>query len=225
MPKLVNTNSHPVRATDADGRRVRLVPGQVMQVDGELADLLTAYSGVETASSEQSEAWEAEAARRNGAVNETDAGKQSLDRAVTELRSAARMVGVAVPLNTVIGDDDAPLGPPSGTITTKQAVARQDEEHNKAFGNRERMPEDRDLNLSPVEQLQAEAVARLESVHNEILEDAKEGGNEAATVDPPSATNSAQAEGGDDEEKPKRQGRKRKGSQSAGEPGADAEPS
>jgi hypothetical protein len=225
MPDLVNTLDHPVRVT-ADGREHRVVPGQVVSAEGELADALVALRGIETADDDHREAWEAERARRAGQISPVTAGGPSMDKALTDLRSLARKVSVAVPLNQVIGDDDAPLGPPSGTITTKQAVARVDEEHNKAFGNRERMPEDREKNLSPVERLQAEAAAEVESIHNELLEDQAEQGNEAVSVELSGATNSAEVEGEASAEKPKRRSKKgaRGSDGGSNESGSDANP-
>jgi uncharacterized protein YifE (UPF0438 family) len=178
MPKLVNRNAHGVRA---GGQRLRA--GQVKDVSGDAADALSSINGVETANSDDEKAWESYLNVKRGNPSGTDSGKASLDAQVAEVRRAGRLAGVALPLNQVVGDDDAPLGPPSGTITTKQAVKRDGtEQEQRAFGQRERQPEEADNEkLSPVERKQAEAKAALEEVHNEALEAASEAGNEAAT--------------------------------------------
>jgi len=50
----------------------------------------------------------------------------------------------SAPLNVVVGDNEAPYGPPSGTITTKQAVMRDASSsvERRAFGDHEWLPED-----------------------------------------------------------------------------------
>ena len=189
MPELVNTLPHGVRVKDDNGDEHRLRPGQVKSFDGSAADKLSAIEGVDTASSEDKEHWEAEYARLSGRVSDTPSITGGLQQSMLDARTAARMASVALPLNTVIGDNDAPMGPPSGTITTKQAVARQSAADHGAFSQGEHLPEDAESGkLSDVEQAQAEARAALEELHNEVLENANEEGVEAATTDPESTS-------------------------------------
>jgi hypothetical protein len=84
---------------------------------------------------------------------------------------------VSAPLNRVIGDNEAPFGPPTGTITTKQAVMRAAENSNErnAFGDHEWLPEDAearnlaDSTSGKVQAAQAEQSGKLEKVTEEIL--------------------------------------------------------
>ena len=183
MPDLVNKRDHPVRVTDENGQTVRVVPGQVISVEGAVADKLSAYDGVESASDEDREA---HAAARGGLPSETVSTKQAMETRYSGLRAQGRAATIAVPLNEVVGDNDAPLGPPSGTITTKQAVMRQGPAERAAFGDHERLPEDAENEgLSDVERAQAEAKALVEDLHTEALDDASESGNESTTSEPP----------------------------------------
>ena len=103
---------------------------------------------------------------------------------------------VATGLNRVIGDNEAPYGPPSGTITTKQAVMRAAENsaERTAFGPNEWLPEDaEERNLADlgssgqVQAAQAEAQGKTEKLTEELL------GNDG---------------GGNDEPKQSRRGRR-----------------
>jgi hypothetical protein len=83
---------------------------------------------------------------------------------------------VAAPLNTVVGDNEAPFGPPTGTITTKQAVMRDaaSSAERMAFGDHEWLPEDEegrnlgDSTSGKVQAAQAAASGRLEEVTQEL---------------------------------------------------------
>jgi len=187
MPKLYNGLAHAIRVTDSDGRQHRLRAGEVRNVDGEAADMFNEIDGVDTANSDQEEAWADQQTRLNGTVNDVDGGKMSMDAALTEARVAARHIAVATPLNQVIGDNDAPMGPPSGVITTKQAVARTGVREKMAYADHERLPEEaQNEGLGEVERAQAEAKALVESLHKEVLEEAQERGNEAVDLAPQS---------------------------------------
>ena len=185
MPELVNKRDHAVRVPgQSGGPSQRLRSGQVGSFDGEVADRFLAIEGVENANDEDKENWEAlRTASSMGLVT----SKGSLQEAITEAKLKAAMVGVVVPLNTVIGDDDAPMGPPTGVITTKAAVKRTGDAEARAYGNLERMPEEADNeNLSEVERTQAEMQQMAEEVHNEILEQAEEEGVESVDLSPES---------------------------------------
>jgi len=203
-PDLVNTLDHPVRVTDENGQTVRVVPGQVITADGATADRLTAIEGVETATDEHRDAYAASRAP----VSDVASAKLGAEQHVSDLRAASRMASTAVPLNQVIGDDDAPLGPPSGTITTKQAVARSGPEQKAAYADHERLPEEAENEkLSEVERAQAEAKGLVEEIHNAALDDAAEAGVEAATTSP--TMTSDQSPDGGDSDAPKRSSRKK----------------
>jgi hypothetical protein len=118
MPKFVNKNAHPVRVSD--GKRLRrLVPGQVVTAEGEFADNLQSTSGVDTAGSNHEKEWDAKRSR----TTSSEAGPEALQMvdpgpAITALGKVA----VSDPLQVVVGDDAAPRGPGTGTITTRDAV-------------------------------------------------------------------------------------------------------
>ena len=92
-----------------------------------------------------------------------------------------------MPLNQVVGDNDAPIGPPSVTITTKQAVQRIGPAEKRAYGDHERLPEEAtNEGLSLVELAQAQAKALVEDMHNEALENAADEGMDSVDLEPTS---------------------------------------
>ena len=130
MPKFVNKNAHPVRyGTDAS---TRLVPGQVVDVDGKDADTLKAMAGVEAASQTDVKAWEDS---QNAGVLSPENATNPINSAIAEFRQATSNLLAALN-GVVIGDDQAPYGPPTGTVTTKQAAGREEPQQfgqNEAF--------------------------------------------------------------------------------------------
>lgn len=118
MPSFVNSHDHPVRIADENGNLQRYTPGQVVKAEGRNADLLVESGAFETATEEDVQAFDA--SRRGmqpGGLR--IAAKDALSGALLYLRQMT----VSGPANVVIGDDAAPVGPPSGTITTKHEVA------------------------------------------------------------------------------------------------------
>jgi hypothetical protein len=183
MPEFVNNLDHPVRVANDQGESVKVRPGQVINADGAFADNLKAIDGVDEATDEDREAWE----NRDPTVSDITSGKVSLEQELSDARVRGRVASIAVPLNQVIGDDNAPIGPPSGTITTKQAVARIGPVEKRAFADHERLPEEAgNERLNEVERVQAELKGVVEDVHNEALEAAAEAGLEGATLEPTS---------------------------------------
>lgn len=148
-----NTNGHGVRADD-----VRIPAGGVAQVDSDSA--VVGYNGVETSSKKEYDAYRKQ--------RELGGGSPSRDRHenLKELRQRHRMESVAAPLQVVVGDSDAPHGPNTGTITTKQAVAAESAEAKRHFADHEQaeVPED----ASPVEKQQAENTRVAEEVAQEL---------------------------------------------------------
>lgn len=173
MPKLVNRNGHGVRTVDENGVEHRLRAGQVKDLSGAAADALKGVSGVDSAKKEDEEAWDAYSANASGRADTEGQGTLvTVQGHLAEARIAGRLATVVIPLNEVVGDNDAPYGPPSGTITTKQAVARESQENKEAFSDHEWLPEKSDdEGLSDIEQRQAEARRELEEVHNSVAED------------------------------------------------------
>lgn len=168
MPKLVNKNAHGIRVTSEDGRETRLRAGQVMEASGELADLLSGVANVQPAKKEDVDAWEAVLA-----ASRHDAG-QGMDNILAQARVAVSQATISAPLNVVIGDNDAPMGPPTGTVTTKQAMMREGGDNKRAFGDHERLPEEaEDEGLSEVERIQAEAKAAVEELSQDLIDSGK----------------------------------------------------
>lgn len=134
MPKFVNTNAHPIRVRDGDRlRRVR--PGQVVEADGAYADGLKGTSGVEAANQTHEKAWSEQRAKFSGPSDEPGPDELAAVNPGPALAALGKLA-VSDPLNVVIGDDSAPHGPGTGTITTRQeAHAEGDVLDKLAFGN------------------------------------------------------------------------------------------
>lgn len=121
MPKYVNRNSHPIRVAKSDGgplRRVRV--GEVVKADGYLADALAGTVGVESATQADEKAWQRELDLRNVSTDRTPR-VETREAIVDNIHDIQRLT-VSDPLQVVVGDDEAPHGPASGTVTTKEAV-------------------------------------------------------------------------------------------------------
>lgn len=220
-PSFVNTNSHPVRVdrpSPTPGRPsklVRLRPGQVVEAEGEYADSLAATPGVENATEEQAKVHEASVAqhRREGEMPGlgTRLGeKLALGPARVALRRA-----IHAPLRRVVGDDAAPLGPPSGETSSKAQEAVKDDAHRRAFADHERLPGERvrgagappllipasaDPRSGEIENAQARNAEQAER----LLEDLAEAGrdvleSEPWTADPPVEESTTPGSGGDEE--------------------------
>jgi hypothetical protein len=116
---------------------------------------------------------------------------------------------VAAPLNVVVGDNEAPFGPPTGTITTKQAVMRDasSSAERLAFGDHEWLPEDaeeRNLGESTsgtVQAAQAEVSGRVEAVTDDLINEGEDGGTDepdssAGTTTPTSTASASSTRSG-----------------------------
>jgi len=173
MPTVINRNSHRVSSGN-----YKLSAGQVKEVSGEEADALTNINGVESASQEDQDSYNE---RRAG----VQAGGSGQLRHVTALAAEARLrhrtLLVTIPLQTVIGDDAAPYGPDTGTITTKQVLSKGSEEDRRRFAPGERLPgEEENENLNDVERDQAAALTQLEELQAEVEERAQDEETERA---------------------------------------------
>lgn len=159
-----NTNGHGIR-----GDGVRVPAGGVAKVDGD-GDL-AGYAGVEKVTKKEYDAY-----RKQGQLG---GGSHQRDRheELKRLRQEHRMVSTAAPLQVVVGDDDAPYGPPTGTVTTKQTEAKKGPEEKRRFADHEQaeVPE----GASEVEQRQAENVRAAEEVAQKLAA-ADEQGSAAA---------------------------------------------
>src|SRR3954451_17299 len=82
---------------------------------------------------------EAKDVRSKRAGNFADAKPDAWQEKYSEAAKWMGQASVAAGLNVVIGDNEAPYGPPTGTITTKQAVMRDasNSAERNAFGDHE----------------------------------------------------------------------------------------
>jgi hypothetical protein len=123
MPKFVNRNAHTIRVREKDGQPLtRVVPGQVVEASGAFADALKGTNGVETASDADQKTWEAQSTPEE--YGETPELLQH--QPIAPLLNEARKRNVSDPLQVVIGDDEAPLGPPTGEVAHRDDVAEAD---------------------------------------------------------------------------------------------------
>jgi len=167
VPTVINRNSHRVSSGN-----YKLSAGQVKEVSGEEADALTGISGVESASQEDQDNY---AASRSGPQEGGPGQLRNVTALAAEARLRHRTLLVTVPLQTVIGDDAAPYGPPTGTITTKQALSKGSEEDRRRFAPGERLAGEEDNeNLNEAEREQAASLTKLEELQAEVDERAQE---------------------------------------------------
>lgn len=172
-PSFVNDKSHPVRVKDEDGTERRIVPGRVVEAEGKFADNLSA-AGLSTATDEDARSWENESARRSGGVTDGPATRLAAKLALGPIRVLGR-VAVAAPLRRVVGDDSAPLGPPSGTISTKAAEAAKDDRSREAFADFEALPgESIEHAGTPNPSLPVGATVSSEEIHNAQVANAEQ---------------------------------------------------
>lgn len=160
---LYNETDSPIRVSDGQGQNRRFPPGQPVPVSGDLESNASGVDGLRDATDD--EVKQAQSGVEPGSRDVTR------DQALADLSAYARTVTVAVPLNEVIGDDEAPFGPPSGTITTKQTAAREAKSsvERMAFGDHEWLKEEAEgRDLGPVQQAQADATERVEAMTEKL---------------------------------------------------------
>lgn len=155
MPYLKNTLGHGVRSG-----ATRIPPGGVADVDGDAAKVLGSYAGVEKASKEEYDAAHAPDATGGGSPS------RDAEQRMKAHRVAHRVEATAAPLQVVVGDDDAPYGPPSGVVTTKQTEAKKGAEEKRRFADHEHAEVPK--GASKVEQKQAKATAAVEEVASKL---------------------------------------------------------
>lgn len=161
---VYNETDGPIRVDDGRGNLRRFPPGSVVPVSGDLESNALEAEGLRTATDEEVE-------KSQGGDMQPGSRDVTRDNALADLSAYARTVTVAVPLNEVIGDDEAPFGPPSGTITTKQTAAREaaSSTERMAFGGLEWLPEDAEKReLGPVQEAQAQATGRVEAMTEKV---------------------------------------------------------
>ena len=124
-----NTNSHGVS-----------IPGGPRQPAGavfatRVAEAQELYAEVEGVESSDKAAYDEYVA--GNTVSSEPTGEMLANQAFAKHRAEARMTSIAAPLQRVVGDDEAPLGPPTGEQSTVQAEAEKDLAHSLAFGPNE----------------------------------------------------------------------------------------
>jgi hypothetical protein len=160
MPYFRNENPHGVRVGNS-----RIPANSVGYVSDEDAKSYANYNGVSKVS--DSEGKKAVEEQRDSKMTDVSPGTE-LNSRMAEARVASRSYGVTGPLQVVIGDDDAPYGPPSGVVTTKQLEAQKGPEEKRRFADHEHIevPE----GASQVEKDQAENTRVVEEVARELAE-------------------------------------------------------
>jgi hypothetical protein len=168
MGEYTNTNDHAVRVRDDEGNLRRLAPGAVIAAEGDFEKRVKSVDGLESATDEHRDAYRAQLA---DVSNEDPTPDQAVSEAVSGARAAVTRAQVVEPLQRIVGDDDAPFGPPTGTITTKSAIMEEtkpgDPERN-AFADHERLPSELGENASEVEVAQAEVSEQIEEIRQSI---------------------------------------------------------
>lgn len=167
MPYFRNNNAHGVRAGGS-----RIGPGQVVEVSDEDAKAYSSYDDVEKVSAQEGK--DAAKERRDADNPSQDSPSKDLNEVVAKARTAARSQGIVAPLQVVVGDDDAPYGPPTGVVTTKQTEAEKGPEEKRRFADHEHV--DVPEKASPIEQQQAENVREFEDLAQELAERQSGGG-------------------------------------------------
>jgi hypothetical protein len=225
MADFVNTNPHSVVVRDSEGERRRYPPGKF-----EADDSVEGTPGVVSADSQEGQDWE----QLHGGDDEEAQGGSLTDTTAAllgEARSAARRF-LSATNQVVVGDDEAPFGPDTGTVTTKQAhiegVPAGDPER-VAFADHEAFPSEvQGKSVTDVHAQQAVDTEAVNQLAAEILDDAAEGEARGPAAGGLSGTGSAAevqdsgrhgraqeildqaGEGGDESEQPKPKRRSRK---------------
>ena len=172
MAEYVNTNPHGVITRDENGERVRYAPGPFESDDSSVEQI----DGVVSASSQEGQDYEAlhpqSEDTQGGSLND------SVAAGLAEARSAARRF-LAVSNQVILGDDEAPFGPETGTVTTKQAhiegVPAGDPER-QAFADHEAFPSEvRGKAVTDVAAQQAVDTEKVNQLAAELVAESQEG--------------------------------------------------
>lgn len=142
----------------------RVPPGGVVDAQGDEAKVYEATNGVEKLSGQ--EAKDALEPRYDGPTS-GKSGAMLQEEALAEGRVAARALTVSGPLNVVVGDDEAPYGPPTGTLSTKRDEAQKDLAHRLAFADHEAVEK---VSTEGVDPLTPHGVVNGQFVHNDQAE-------------------------------------------------------
>lgn len=128
-----NDNSHDIYVSDGSKLR-RIRPGRGVEALGEFAKNLKATNGVSEVKGDDAKA-ALDVNTTPAATDPTIEGTLGA-RAAETLAEASRVI-VSAPLQVVVGDDQAPFGPPTGVKSTKQQEAAKGEAERRAFAEGE----------------------------------------------------------------------------------------
>lgn len=153
MPYLKNTLNHGI---DPTGSR-RIAPGEVFEVSDDEKKVYSSLDGVESASkSDYTD-------HSDSLVGPNSDSTPGIDRNLALAEGFAALGGeISADLQVVVGDDQAPYGPPTGVRSTKVAEAEKGVAERIAFADHEalhKVPE-------PDEKLTAHGVPVSSVVHN-----------------------------------------------------------
>lgn len=130
MAYVRNTNTHRVGINDQN----YIPAGQAREVSDEDAKAYGKLDGCESLSDQEGQ--DAVQAQ-NATVSSEEGAFEGVTQGLGSARTDARRDAIVGPLHRVVGDDLAPLGPPTGTITTKETEARKGPEERRAFADHE----------------------------------------------------------------------------------------
>ena len=176
--EILNTNDQRVEPTEG----VRLKAGQSGHFEGGQLDSLLALDGVVEADSSEADEYR----KAHPEANTSDSSASLVLQDALNQASRAAAVIAQAPQQRVIGDDEAPHGPPTGVVTTRQLI--QEEEGDAHFGTNEAAPSEapderivpvgsetefdaakREGSTAPQRQVQAQASADTHEVVEEVV--------------------------------------------------------
>jgi hypothetical protein len=153
MSYIKNNYAHRINPTGHQW----VAPGQVVLVSDEDQSAYDALSGVEASNVEDYNS-------QREAYDREKTALMKRHEAHAEARAALQNSRVSAPLQVVHGDDEAPFGPPTGTISTKSIEAAKDEASRKAFADGEALEKVEGAAVTPSGKPNSPAV------HNEQVE-------------------------------------------------------
>jgi hypothetical protein len=173
LPEYVNTNPHGIVVYDDEGRRKRYPPGKFETDDSSVEDVNGVHSADSTEGREYEQLHPSEQSEARGS-SLTD----QIASGLSEARQAARRF-LAVSNQVIVGDDEAPFGPETGTVTTKQAhiegVPAGDPER-VAFADHEAFPSEVEgKSVTDVAAQQAVDTEKVNQLAAEMVAEAQEG--------------------------------------------------
>lgn len=128
MPVIQNQNSQGVKPTDLP----RLAAGEARSVNDADAKKYLAVDGVVKLTGDEADS----ALAGSGTTSPDKTGDMVVNESIAE-HAAQTGAFIAAPNQVVVGDDEAPLGPPTGVRSTKRTEAEKDLAHRLAFADHE----------------------------------------------------------------------------------------